>query len=96
MEQEKQDNIKKHLVIYLPTLVGGGAERVMMNLATGFIKHGVKVDFVLAQREGAFMTAFPNTIPLLNLIINNENLDARLPAYLRWFDISGVSVQMLY
>jgi glycosyltransferase involved in cell wall biosynthesis len=67
LEQEKQEIKKKHLVIYLPTLVGGGAERVMMNLATGFIKSGVKVDFVLAQREGAFMTAFPDSIPLIVL-----------------------------
>jgi glycosyltransferase involved in cell wall biosynthesis len=62
-----EDGQPNRLVIYLPTLVGGGAERVMINLATGFIKRGVTVDFVLAQREGAFVSAFPNTVPLVEL-----------------------------
>ena len=87
MEQEKTEQIKKHLVIYLPTLVGGGAERVMINLATGFIKHGVKVDFVLAQREGAFMTAFPKTIPLIVLYAKQRTFGRSifsLPALVRY------------
>jgi glycosyltransferase involved in cell wall biosynthesis len=57
----------KRLAIYLPTLVGGGAERAMLNLAIEFAKRGFIVDFVLAQCEGAFMTEFPDSINLVKL-----------------------------
>jgi glycosyltransferase involved in cell wall biosynthesis len=55
------------IAIYLPTLVEGGAERILLNLATGFSKRGYPVDFVLAQREGAFMPQFPSSIHLVEL-----------------------------
>ena len=42
-------NSQKRLAIYLPTLVEGGAERVLLNLAVGFVKRGYPVDFVLAR-----------------------------------------------
>ncbi|MEN6408141.1 MAG: glycosyltransferase [Anaerolineaceae bacterium] len=60
-------NETKHLTIYLPTLVGGGAERVMLNLAKGFAERGYPVDFVLAQREGAFMQDVPDGFRLIEL-----------------------------
>ncbi len=61
------DNSQKLLTIYLPTLVGGGAERVMLNLAVGFVERGFPVDFVLAQCEGAFMSEFPQNVHLVEL-----------------------------
>jgi len=63
----KQPVHKTHLAIYLPTLVGGGAERVMLNLAGGFTQRGYAVDFVLAQCEGAFMPQFPPSVHLIEL-----------------------------
>lgn len=74
-------------MIYLPTLVGGGAERVMINLATGFMKRGVSVDFVLAQREGAFVSAFPNSVPLVELNHKQKKFGrsiVSLPALIRY------------
>jgi glycosyltransferase involved in cell wall biosynthesis len=58
---------QKRLAIYLPTLVGGGAERVLLNLADGFAQRGYPVDFVLAQREGAFSDAVPDSVRLIEL-----------------------------
>jgi glycosyltransferase involved in cell wall biosynthesis len=58
---------QKRLAIYLPTLVGGGAERALLNLAVGFARRGYPVDFVLAQCEGAFMSQFPDSIRLVEL-----------------------------
>jgi glycosyltransferase involved in cell wall biosynthesis len=57
----------KRLAIFLPTLVGGGAERSMINLAVGLAGRGYAVDFVLAQCEGAFMAQFPDTVRLVEL-----------------------------
>ncbi len=67
MNQNKNKEDGKHLAIFLPTLVGGGAERVMMNLAEGFIRRNFQVDFLLAQREGAFVEEFPTNINLIEL-----------------------------
>jgi glycosyltransferase involved in cell wall biosynthesis len=57
----------KRLAIYLPTLVSGGTERAMLNLAVGFVSRGYAVDFVLAQCEGSFMPQFPDSVRLIEL-----------------------------
>ena len=36
---------KKRLAIFLPELLGGGAQRVMLNLAQGIVDNGYSVDF---------------------------------------------------
>jgi glycosyltransferase involved in cell wall biosynthesis len=44
---------RKHLLMYCPSLEGGGAERVMVTLANGFAREGVQVIFVSA-RDGVY------------------------------------------
>jgi len=61
------NDMSRRLAIYLPTLVEGGAERILLNLATGFAKRGYPVDFVLAQREGVYMSQFPDSLRLVEL-----------------------------
>ncbi len=61
------DLVNKKIAIFLPTLVGGGAERVMLNLADEFASRGCQVDFVLAQCEGAFMSQIPVSVNLVEL-----------------------------
>jgi glycosyltransferase involved in cell wall biosynthesis len=80
-------NIQQRLAIYLPTLVGGGAERALLNLAVGFTMRGFPVDFVLAQCEGAFMPQFPDSVRLVEL--NQRHVKAgrtlvSLPALIRY------------
>lgn len=43
------------LAIYLPSLRGGGAERVMVLLANGFAARGIATDLVLASAEGPYL-----------------------------------------
>ncbi len=62
MNEISKASSQKRLAIYLPTLVGGGAERVLLNLAVGFARQGYPVDFVLAQTEGPFMDQFPDCV----------------------------------
>ena len=45
------------IVIY--SLAGGGAERVTVNLAHGFISRGHDVDFILARRDGELLESVP-------------------------------------
>jgi glycosyltransferase involved in cell wall biosynthesis len=55
------------LAIFLPSLVGGGAERVMLNLAAGLIECGVRVDLLVSQTEGAFREQVPRGVHLISL-----------------------------
>jgi glycosyltransferase involved in cell wall biosynthesis len=45
----------KRLAIYLPSLGGGGAERIMVTLANAFASRGIKTDLVLAKAEGPYL-----------------------------------------
>lgn len=43
------------IAIFLPSLNGGGAERVMVTLANAFAVRGYRVDLVLASRQGPYL-----------------------------------------
>lgn len=46
---------------------GGGAERVMLDLATGFSKLNFSVDLVLVKAEGPYLAFAPDTINIIDL-----------------------------
>ncbi|MGB7754550.1 MAG: glycosyltransferase [Salinisphaera sp.] len=48
-----------HIAMYVPTLAGGGAERVMLKLAGELVRRGYQVDFVLNKRQGAYADQLP-------------------------------------
>ncbi|WP_287718872.1 glycosyltransferase [Nitrosomonas sp.] len=56
-----------HIAIYLPSLRGGGAERAMATLANGFADRGLKVDLVLAQAEGPYLSEVSPGVRVVNL-----------------------------
>jgi len=59
---------KKPLIaIYLPSLRGGGAERVMVTLAKGFVQKGLDVDLVLARAEGPYLADVPQQVRVVDL-----------------------------
>ncbi len=51
----------------MPTLVGGGGQRSMLNLAHGIAESGYAVDIVLAQAEGAFLSEVRNSVRVVDL-----------------------------
>ena len=55
------------IALFLPSLAGGGAERVVLNLARGFSNRGHKVDLVLVNAVGPYMKDLPETVRLVNL-----------------------------
>ena len=55
------------IAFFLPSLVGGGAERVIVNLAQGIIERGIRVDLVLAAAEGALLDQLPSAARLVDL-----------------------------
>lgn len=55
------------VAVFLPTLGGGGAERVMLNLAEAFDSQGVVVDVVVAERIGELREAVPRSLTIVDL-----------------------------
>jgi glycosyltransferase involved in cell wall biosynthesis len=70
------------LTIFLPSLAAGGVERVMLNLAEGFVRRGIRVDIVLAHAEGPYLAQVPPTIGVCDL--GARGVLASLPALMRY------------
>ena len=46
---------RKRVALFVPSLRGGGAERMMLNLAGEFAERGLNVDLILAKAEGPYL-----------------------------------------
>ncbi len=55
------------IAFFLPGLQGGGAERVILNLAQGITERGLPVDLVLAAAEGPLLDQVPPGVRLVDL-----------------------------
>ncbi|MGP1372624.1 MAG: glycosyltransferase, partial [Almyronema sp.] len=58
---------KNRIALFLTYLGGGGAERVMLNLAEGFVSQGWQVDLVLARAWGPHLWKVPAAVRVVNL-----------------------------
>lgn len=56
-----------HVAFFLPSLGGGGAERVILNLSEWFVKNGIKVDLVVARLQGELVTDISEGINVVDL-----------------------------
>lgn len=61
------DNKKIHIGFFIPSMRGGGAERVFANLANEFSKRNFKVDLVLAQKEGPYLKDISSRVNIVDL-----------------------------
>ncbi len=57
----------QHVAFYLPSLRGGGAERVMVMLANGFAARGHRVDLVMAKPEGPYLSEVAPGVRVVDL-----------------------------
>lgn len=57
----------ERIAIFVPTLNGGGAERVMVSLANGFSARGYHVDMLLAKAEGVFLNFLSPNVRVFDL-----------------------------
>ncbi len=51
--------VKERVALFLPSLRGGGAERVAVKLVKGLLEEGLNVDLVLAKAEGPYLAELP-------------------------------------
>ncbi|KAA9041788.1 glycosyltransferase [Ginsengibacter hankyongi] len=59
----KKPQIKKILFI-LNDLGGGGAERVLVNIANSFYENGIKVEFLVGKKQGLYLDVLHPSIPV--------------------------------
>lgn len=57
----------KKVALYIPSLNGGGAERVMLTLANGLAERGLKVNLVLNKVEGPYLKDASSKVNIVNL-----------------------------
>ncbi len=74
--------MSKKITLFLPSLRGGGAERVMVNLARGFAERGLRVDLVLAKAEGPYLSQVPHEVRVVDL--GTSRVLASLPGLVRY------------
>ncbi len=59
---------RRHLAFFVRSQQGGGgAERVVLHLATGFAERGYRVDLVMARRAGRFLDEIPDSVRVVDL-----------------------------
>lgn len=57
----------KKIALYIPSMNGGGAERVMLALANGLAEKGIRVDLVLNRVEGPYIKDASPKVNIVNL-----------------------------
>ena len=57
----------KKIALFMPDLSGGGAERMMINLARGIEGQGAEVDMVLMRKEGPYLPLVPSSVRIVDL-----------------------------
>ena len=62
-----QLNVPRHLALFLPALQGGGAERVVLDLARAFSQSGHLVDLVLSRLRGELVSDVPDSVRIVEL-----------------------------
>ena len=70
------------LALFLPSLAGGGAERIMLNLARGMTEAGVRVELVVGTASGPYRDQVPAGCTLVDL--DAARVLAALPGLVRY------------
>lgn len=69
--------MKRKIAFFLPNLGGGGAEKVMLNLAKVFAEDGFFIDMVLSKAEGPLLKKVPDNVRIIDL--NSKSVSFSLP-----------------
>lgn len=76
--------MKSRLAVFLPSLRGGGAERVTVTLTEGLAARGIEVDVLLAQAEGPFLERARRVARVIDL--KAPRVARALPALVRYLN----------
>jgi glycosyltransferase involved in cell wall biosynthesis len=65
----------KKIGLYIPSMNGGGAEKVYFILANYFVNKGFQVDLLLTKKEGAYIKQLDEKINIIELSSKRVSLD---------------------
>lgn len=71
-----------HIALFMPSLAGGGAERVMVSVARGLAERGHYVDLVLVKADGPYLSEVPGSVRIIDL--GASRLVSSVPALARY------------
>ena len=74
---------RPRISVFIPSLRGGGVERVVVNLANEFIKRGYSIELVLASYEGELVNALSSNIKVINF--NRKRVIYCLPLLIKYY-----------
>ncbi|PSP39472.1 glycosyl transferase [Halobacteriales archaeon QH_7_65_31] len=77
MQQQPQ-----HIALYVPSLRGGGAERVIVRLANEFVNRDYAVDIVLVKNKGEYLDDVSSSVSIVNL--DTRRFLAAVPALIQY------------
>lgn len=77
MEKQPQ-----HISLYVPSLRGGGAERVIVRLANEFANRGYTVDIVLVKNKGQYLDDVSSLVSIVDL--DTRRFLAAVPALVQY------------
>ncbi|MFM6119691.1 MAG: glycosyltransferase [Sphaerospermopsis kisseleviana] len=75
-------NSGKKITLFLPSLAGGGAQKIMVYLANGFAQRGFAMDLVLIKAEGPYLPLVSDQVRVIDL--NCPRVLASLPSLIRY------------
>ncbi len=73
---------EKRIAFFISAMTGGGAQIVLLNLASGMSRRGHPIDIVLSQAKGDLLSQIPPEIRIINL--NAKRVLFSLPALMRY------------
>jgi glycosyltransferase involved in cell wall biosynthesis len=85
--EDRRRGTPHHLAFFMPSLAGGGVERVMLNLAQACVERGHRVDLVVCQVEGPYQHQVPKGVRVIGLTAGPTGWLAR--AYILAADPQG-------
>lgn len=72
----------KKVAVFVPSLSGGGAERLSVRLANEFAKHGLSVDLVVVDAEGTFRKTVAGDVRVV--VLGSRRCMTSLPHFCRY------------
>jgi glycosyltransferase involved in cell wall biosynthesis len=78
-QKSTPDTSKKHIATFVKNLLGGGAERIAVNLTQGLPRDRFTQDLVLAEKYGPFTNEIPEDVVVTDLGKSGRVFDAIVP-----------------
>ncbi len=72
---------QRRIALLVPTLAGGGTERVMVNLANEYARRGFATDLVLFRREGPYLPEVDKAVDIVSLDAKKAPVYAAMSAF---------------